>query len=374
MNSEEKRALFLLSGIENISSLRLRLMYDHFGSFLEASKASEEEMIRAGIIDPLKDRNYRGYYGKRISDEKYTDGMKRRFDAMEKNGIRMITFDEPEMPGRFNILEDPPVCLYVKGKLPDDRVPSVSIIGSRLCSEYGRSIAEFFAGELAKAGIQIISGMAYGIDSAAAYGALQAGCDSFAVLGSGPDICYPAESRSVYEKMCAGQGGILSEYAPGTQAISWHFIHRNRLIAGLGDTLAVIEAKVKSGTSITVNDALSQGKDIFALPGRITDPLGMGCNQLIKDGAMVITCPDDIISYLGAGKKTGKQIAASDPEGLSPLEKRILEVMGPDSLHTEDIAELAKTSVEEAMRALSLLEIKKAVRSTGHARFVKIYK
>ena len=216
--------------------------------------------------------------------------------------------------------------------------------------------------------------MALGIDSAASYGALAAGYESFVVLGNGVDICYPRESGSIYEKMSEGKGGVISEYAPGTPAIAWHFIARNRLIAALGDVLLVIEAKIKSGTSITVGDALSQGKDIFALPGRITDPLGAGCNQLIRDGAMVLTCPDDVLSYFGiaGGSKGGPK--AVHPADISPEQKKILDVMGPDPMHTEDISLKTGIPIRDVISHLCFLELSGTVRSTDHAYFVKVFK
>lgn len=374
MEEKEKRALFQLSAIENLSPARIRRMYDYVGSFTEALLVSEEEYVKAGIIDPSRDRTYRGAFGRRSRDTAFLSEMSARFDRMNDDGIRMITFEDAEMPGRFSVLEDPPVCLYVKGKLPADDIPSVSVIGARNCSEYGRSIARFFSAELASAGLQVVSGMALGIDSAASYGALLSGHDSYAVLGSGVDICYPGESRSIYEKMCEGNGGVISEYAPGTQAISWHFIARNRLIAALGDVLIVIEAKVKSGTSITVGDALSQGKDIFALPGRITDPLGAGCNQLIRDGAIVLTCPDDVLTHFGiaGGRKAGP--AAPDPGSLSPEQKKILDAMGPDPLHTEDISLRTDIPIRDVISHLCYLELSGLVRSSDHAYFVKVFK
>lgn len=302
MDSNEKKALFALSAIENLTSRRIRRMYDHAGSFTDALKVTEEEYISAGIIDPSADRNYRGAFGKRSCDAAFLSEMAARYDRMGEDGIRMITFGDAEMPGRFSILEDPPVCIYVKGKLPKDNVPSVSIVGTRNASEYGRCTARDIAEELSDAGIQVVSGMAHGIDTMASVGALRDGHDCYAVLGNGPDICYPQENQYIYDKLCDGYGGIITEYPPGTPGIVWHFPARDRLIAALGDVLIVIEAQKKSGTAITAGCAISQGKDIFALPGRISDPMSAYCNELIRDGANILTCAKDILSYFNLNK------------------------------------------------------------------------
>ncbi len=174
--------------------------------------------------------------------------------------------------------------------------PAAAVIGARLASGYGREQARRFSYRMASRGITIISGMARGIDGIAQTAALDAGGRSYAVLGCGVDICYPEENRSLYDRLLQ-QGGILSEYPPGTPPEARLFPLRNRIISGLADAVLVIEARKKSGTLITVDMALEQGRDVFALPGRVSDSLSDGCNRLIRQGAAPATCPEDLLEY-----------------------------------------------------------------------------
>jgi DNA processing protein len=201
-------------------------------------------------------------------------------------------------PEKLRQIRNAPKRLYVRGMLPQKGEPCVAIIGARRCSDYGKKMAQIFAAELAGAGIQIISGMALGVDGIAQTAALAAGGRSCAVLGCGTDICYPNENRELYERLLL-RGGILSEYAQGTPPLAVHFPARNRIISALADLIIVVEAKEKSGTLITVDFALEQGKEVYALPGRTTDELSKGCNRLLSQGAGIALSPQDILTALG---------------------------------------------------------------------------
>lgn len=372
LEEKEREMLFMLNRIPGMYYGRLMGMYNYAGSFTDAAKISEREYFASGIFRRSKETEI---YEVRRTDEAFISESRRMYESMRKRNIRMIDFTEEEMPERLKAIPDPPAVLFVRGDLPSDGIPSAAVIGSRQCSEYGRNVAAFFGKELAAEGVQVISGMAAGIDSAASEGALCGGDRAFAVLGSGVDICYPASSRNLYNEIRNGKGGIISEFSPDAPGIGYHFILRNRVIAGLCDVLLVIEAKTKSGTATTVQYALEQGKDIFALPGRITDPLGRGCNKLLKDGAFVLTGPEDVLEYLGiTGKNAGKTLKEKRMSGLSPEEKRILKCMGADPLHVEDIAERAGVEIYETLNLLSMLELHGNIKSVGSAYFVKIYK
>ncbi|MEE1031246.1 MAG: DNA-processing protein DprA [Ruminococcus sp.] len=210
---------------------------------------------------------------------------------------------DQEYPQRLRLLDGMPDILYGLGEWPQDQTPALAIVGARTCSHYGENMAYEYAKFLSSAGVQIISGMARGIDSAAHAGALAGGGKTFAVLGCGVDICYPASSRNLYEKI-QKQGGILSEYEMGTPPLAYHFPRRNRIISGLADGVLIIEAKEKSGSLITADFALEQGKAVFALPGRVGDLLSYGCNRLIYQGATPAWCPEMILEEMNWGKKT----------------------------------------------------------------------
>lgn len=212
-------------------------------------------------------------------------------------GIRMVERGERYYPARLLEIPDPPERLYVLGRLPEEKVPSVAIIGARECSEYGSYVAARLGECMGRNGIQVISGMARGIDGIGQTAALDAGGSSFAVLGSGVDVCYPARNRRLYERL-RERGGVLSEYPPGTPALSRNFPPRNRIVSGLADAVVVVEAREKSGTLITVDMALEQGKEVYAVPGRVTDALSSGCNRLVKLGAAMLLDPEELAEEL----------------------------------------------------------------------------
>ncbi len=237
-------------------------------------------------------------------------------ETIRRDGIRFLHPESEEFPEKLKTIPDPPFCLYVKGNLPDPNLPSAGMVGARACSEYGKKMALSFAGSLAAAGVQIISGMAAGIDSMSARGALSVGGKTFAVLGSGIDVIYPVENFSLYYEIISSGGGIISEYPMGTQPIAWQFPLRNRLISGLSDRLLVMEAKERSGTLITVRYALEQGRDVYALPGRLTDKASFGCNRMIADGAGILISPEYLLEEIYRNPKleeSPKLIEQNDP-------------------------------------------------------------
>ena len=216
---------------------------------------------------------------------------------LRNRGIRFVYCAEEAYPHRLKDITDYPFGLFYIGSLPREDRPTVSIIGARECSEYGRKTAELFGKTLGSKGVQIISGMARGIDGISQSAALNVGGNSYGIVGCGVDICYPKENEKLYNKLKIN-GGILSEYLPGTEPKANLFPARNRIISALADILLVVEARMKSGTYITVCQALEQGREIYAVPGRITDGLSDGCNRLIRDGAGIATSPEDILETL----------------------------------------------------------------------------
>ena len=217
-------------------------------------------------------------------------------EELKKAGVRFVAALEERFPQKLKEIPDPPFGIYYKGRMPEENEPAAAIIGARLASGYGREQARRFGRRIGARGIAVISGMARGIDGIAQKAALDAGGKSYAVLGCGVDICYPEENRELYEKLLQ-EGGVLSEYPPGTFPDARLFPPRNRIISGLSDLVLVIEARKKSGTLITVDMALEQGREVYALPGRVSDALSDGCNRLIRQGAGAATCPEDILEY-----------------------------------------------------------------------------
>ncbi len=234
---------------------------------------------------------------KSLQESRYSWNFEKEIRALEDKKIRFISRLDPDFPDKLKYIPDPPFSIYVKGKLPDPEVPSVAIIGARMCSDYGRYMARQFGRGLAMSGVQVISGMARGIDGIAQHAALSAGGKSFGILGCGVDICYPEENRDVYN-MLPDNGGLISEFPPGMEPLANFFPMRNRIISALSDVLLVVEARQKSGTSITVDTALEQGREVLAIPGRVTDRLSDGCNYLISQGAGVAISLEDVLDRL----------------------------------------------------------------------------
>ena len=232
-----------------------------------------------------------------IQQAKATWDFEKEAQKLKAKGIRFISRIEPEFPEKLKNIPNAPFAIYVKGKLPDPKVPTVAIIGARMCSEYGRYMARYFGQGLAMSGIQIVSGLARGVDSIAQQAALEAGGQSFSVLGCGVDICYPPENQPIYDS-CLSSGGIISEYPPGLEPIAKNFPVRNRIISALSDVVLVVEARQKSGTQITVDTALEQGKEVMAVPGRVTDRLSDGCNYIISQGASVAGTVEDVLNRI----------------------------------------------------------------------------
>jgi DNA processing protein len=233
-----------------------------------------------------------------ILDDKYRKNLDKYIEYMKNNHIELITIYDQHYPKKLKNIYDFPVILYVKGNKEILNDLCIGIIGCRDASKYGERISKEFAYTLSKHNINIISGLARGIDSFAHIGCMAANGKTIAVLGSGIDYIYPPENKIIYEEIIRKQGIIISEYIMGTKPLAGNFPARNRIISGISSGLIVVEAKEKSGTLITVDFALEQGKEIYVVPGNIDSPNSSGTNELIKQGAQIITSPEDILKSL----------------------------------------------------------------------------
>jgi len=282
------------------------------------------------------------------------------YEVLKRDGLSYTYYGESEFPKKLREIPDAPFSIYYKGQLPREDEPAVAMIGARRYSEYGRYMAEYFADRLAGSGIQIISGMAMGIDGISQRAALRAGGRSYGVLGSGPDVIYPNSNKDLYEALCA-QGGVISESVPGTQPLAALFPQRNRIISALADVVLVVEAKEKSGTLITVDMALEQGREVYVIPGRCTDALSQGCNKLLRQGANAAVTPEDIIADMGwilkGDAKPGKKIKLSE---VAESICRILETTPKtqDEILMELRKQRASYLVSEVCQGLLELEMK----------------
>lgn len=220
-----------------------------------------------------------------------------KYREMQEEGIELLTISDRDYPERLRVIPDAPYGLFVRGKLPAEDIPAVAVIGARECSEYGKYVARELGNALGHHGVVVVSGMAKGIDGISQEAALEGGGISLGVLGSGVDVCYPARNRELYGRLMRA-GAVLSAYPNGTPALPKNFPPRNRIVSGLADAVVVVEARVRSGTLITVDMALEQGREVYVVPGRVTDRLSDGCNGLIKQGAGVVLSPESFYEEL----------------------------------------------------------------------------
>lgn len=289
--------------------------------------------VSGRLADKLPDR-FRKKAGV-LSENSKTCDIQEEYERLTGRGIQLVTPGEDHYPGRLAEIPDKPYALYYAGKLPSETARAVALVGARDCSEYGRYMAGQFGAAFARAGVQVISGMARGIDGIGQERTLSEGGYSMGVLGCGVDVCYPRENRGLYEALIA-DGGICSEYPPGVEPRALLFPPRNRIISGLADAVLVIEAREKSGTLITVDMALEQGREVYALPGRATDPLSGGCNRLIRQGAGLVSAPEELLEEL-LGKERGETSLQTTLVFLEGFAGELLSVLDFNPFPVEEI-------------------------------------
>lgn len=339
-------------------------------------------------------------------EDKSMDEADRILGDCQRLGLRILTLRDAEYPERLRTVYNPPLLLYIQGRLPlfDEEV-AVAMVGSRKASPYALEMGEKLAFQMAGLGAVIVSGLASGGDAAAHRGALRAGGFTAAVIGGGHDIIYPKENAPLYEDIAA-RGVILSEYPPGTEPRAGHFPVRNRIISGLSLGVVVLEAPEQSGTLITAGRALDQGRDVFAVPGQVGDRRCAGSNQLLRDGAGVVTDAWDVLGHyagrfphkirslrmeeprrFGGGapgekpekKKEKKPEAPAQPErpvldlsgdhGLTDDQLRIVRALNGRTVQVDDLVEETQIPTRRVLSALTVLELDRIVTQESGKRF-----
>ena len=261
-------------------------------------------------------------------------------------------------------IPSPLLNIYYIGSLPTERRPTVAIVGSRKPTAYGKTIAAEFAAVLAKKGVIVLSGLAFGIDAIAHQAALEAGGATIAVLPGGLHKIYPASHTSLAREIVQQGGALISERPAGYEARPYDFLARNRIISGLADAILVPEATIKSGTLSTVQHALEQGREVFAIPGPVTSPLSAGTNSLIQQGAHVALTPNDILEVI-APELLQKQRQSALVLGDTPDETHILTLLQAGVHNRDALIEKSQLAAPEFLRVMTLLELKGAVRAMG---------
>jgi len=282
-------------------------------------------------------------------------------DASRKHSIRSLVYGSEGYPGILEDIPDPPAVLFYIGDMAEFLSrPPIAVIGSRVCTAYGRRVTRLLAGDFVRAGAAVVSGLARGIDSEAHEGALAGGGLTAAVMGSGLDVIYPPEHGDLARRICRS-GVLISEYPPGTEPARYRFPERNRLISGLSLGVVVVEAGKRSGTMITVGTALDQGREVFAVPGEVTRALSMGTNMLLRDGAGVVISAGDVLEPLGIKPQEGGT-AAQEINGLPEESGRILGLLREEELHFDQICRLSGITPPRLQSMLLQMELQGLLR------------
>ena len=331
-----------------------RLLRSHFGSAADVYRASFRQLCAVEGVSEAQ--------AHAVCESKKAWDLDAYF-ALAETGVRLVTEQMREYPKRLSEQKGMPDVFYSAGRMPEEG-PSAAIIGSRECTAYGEEMARWISAELAVRGVQIISGMARGIDGAAHAGALAAGGRTIGILGCGIDICYPREHIQLYMNM-RERGGLLSEYPPTTPARGRHFPARNRLISALADVVIVVETRLRGGSFITVDFALEQGKEVYAVPGRIGDVCSSGCNRLISQGAWLLESPETVVERLFPGGKESVNLLCETQISLATDEKLVYSCLDLCPAELEDILLRTELTAAKALPALLALELKGLVKETA---------
>lgn len=341
-----------IPGIGNVTFRRLLERFETPEAVLSAPSATLSSVrgVTPAILEAITQGSWRGF-------------AEAECFRLAASGARLVTFTSADYPKSLFEIPDPPPFLYVQGELRCNET-AIAIVGSRRATAYGLQATARLAGSLAGHGITVISGMARGVDTAAHKGALAAGGRTIGVLGCGIDMVYPPENRKLFQEM-AEKGGLVSEFPLGTLPLAENFPRRNRIISGLSRGVLVVEAAENSGSLITAQYALEHGRDVFAVPGNISFATSRGSNRLIKQGAKLVDCVEDILEELpGCGNLSGtadQQAPGLRSFSLTPKEAAIYEVLARSPLHIDDIIAQTELTAGEVSSMLLHLELKGAV-------------
>ncbi len=374
----EQDALLILNAIDGMGNARIRGVLERYGTAVNVLSCSGPELATNRFIPPKVIQN--------ILHFPKDNFLKSEYNLMIKKGVDVVTYKDDRYPLMLREIPDAPIVLYVKGKLPADMGLSLAIVGSRRASVYGISTARQLSVQLSELGITVVSGMARGIDTSAHKGVVTTGGQTIAVLGCGLSHIYPPENKRLLEEI-AVSGAVISEFAMETLPLAFNFPRRNRIISGLSLGVIVIEAAQRSGALITADCALEQGREVFAVPGRIDQAVSSGVNNLIKQGAKLLTSIEDILQdlepHLAQGlnkdisdrscqdRKTVKEKKETRLPDLSEREKEIYSCMSDRPIHIDELMKKPNIKSQPVMSVLLQLELKQLVKQMPGKLFVK---
>jgi len=345
----ERNLLIWLNHLGSITYETILSLKSYFGKLEEIWYTNENHLYHA-----LENRRI---IAEKMLKTRNKEFLQKIIDKNYQKDFTVITIEDNDYPQRLKDIYNPPYVLYVKGRVGIN-FPLIAIVGARKSTPYGRWAAKKFAKELTDWDIGVISGLALGIDTEGHKGALEGKGYTVGILGCGIDKCYPKSNQNLYKQM-ENLGTIISEYPPGVQPLKHHFPARNRIISGLSDGVVVIEAGEKSGTLITVEHALQQGKDVFALPGNINNSQSKGTNKLIREGAKILLSVEDIIEelkykYVLNNTKEEENLK----QDLSQEEMKVYNIIRENPVHIDLISYKSGISISEVNILLTILELK----------------
>ena len=358
-----------LNAVPGLGARRAKLLLGHFGSPRSVLEAPCSELRKVfGIGAELAGR---------IAGWKNSMDLEKEIHLIEKHRVKVVVINDTSYPGNLAGIFDPPLILYVKGELLLRDWVSVAIVGSRRPSFYGRTMAGKLGKELASRGLTVVSGLARGIDSAAHKGALSATGRTIAVLGNGLSVVYPPENKGLMEEI-SQRGAVISEFPMTAPPERWNFPRRNRIISGLSLGVVVVEAAQRSGSLITVDCALEQGREVFALPGKVDSPTSRGANRLIQEGAKLVTTAEDIVEELEPiCENLSLKKGTEGGNGLSLLpalegeEEKIYGLLTDEPRHVDSLIGESGFHPGRVFSLLLTLRMKKLVKELPGKRFVK---
>lgn len=336
----------------NLGSRSLLRLYRHFPTGKAVLEASVEEIKSVPYLAPQS-------YERVIRGRGDVDPVKTA-EYMQTRGIQVTLLGDPSYPNTLAQIADPPVILYTKGKLPEQKMPLIAVVGSRRATPYGKAVARKLSRDLVQLGWGVVSGMARGIDTAAHEGALEAGGYTLAVFGCGINHCYPRENKKLKERI-EEKGCLLSEFPPDTGPLAKNFPIRNRIISGCSMGVLVVEAGERSGALITAYNALEQNREVFAIPGSLTSEYSRGTNRLIKQGAKLIETAADIVEefpYLNWVPVPQTPQKKSLEPSLTIEESCVLQKLSLEPIHIDQLVEKTGLSVSIVGGILTLLEFR----------------
>lgn len=361
MEYKEKASLCLIHSISGIGNKSLFKIEEHFGSFSACLEANYKDLQKTFLSPSICDDII-----------KYRDNCFTYMDSLIKDEIKVITINDEGYPEFLKNISNPPYILYAKGNLNLLKEFSIAVVGARAATQYGKKVAFDLGKDLALHEVVTVSGMARGIDTQVHKGSLEAQGKTIAVLGSGIKVIYPKENTDLYKNICE-EGLVISEFAPEISPEPGNFPMRNRIISGLSYGVVVVEAKIKSGALITSDFALEQGRDVFAVPGPITSKNSEGTNNLIKQGAKLVSCTEDILEeYYDIRGFKPINIVQDELPLLDDKEQQLLNILDFEPTHFENILNHTRLEMGELSTLLLNLQFKGIVKAMPGNYYVKV--